>query len=57
MRLTRLEREAINDSVLKLESIQISLEQVSESKIPDFEQIHQCLQTADKSLRGVLRKN
>lgn len=57
MQLTRLEREAINDSVLKIESIQASLEQVNECKIPDIEEIHKCLNTADRSLRAALRAN
>jgi len=56
MRLTRLERAAITDSVLKIESIQISLGQLNETKIPDFDEISKCLTTADKSLRAVLKK-
>jgi hypothetical protein len=53
--LTRLEREAITDSVLKIQSIQASLDQVDDAKVPDMEEIHICLKTAHKSLRGVLR--
>lgn len=56
MYLTRVEREAITDSVLKIQSIQASLDQVDEAKIPDMEEIHICLKTAHKSLRGVLRE-
>jgi hypothetical protein len=55
MILTRVEREAITDSVLKIQSIQASLGQVDEAKVPDMEEIHSCLKTAHKSLRGVLR--
>jgi hypothetical protein len=57
MNLTKLEREAINDSVLKIESIQTSLGQVDEAKVPDMGEIHSCLKTADKSLRMVLGKS
>jgi hypothetical protein len=57
MKLTRLEREAITDSVLKIESIQASLEQVDKTKIPDREEIEGCLETADKNLRLVLRQS
>lgn len=56
MPLTRLEREAITDSVLKIQSIQTSLEQVEEAEIPTRDEIENCLETADKSLRTVLRE-
>lgn len=56
MPLTRLEREAINDSVLKIQSIQASLEQVEDSRIPDREEIESCLETAGQSLRSFLRE-
>jgi hypothetical protein len=54
MALTRLEREAITDSVLKIRSIQASLEEVEEADIPDREDIDSCLEMADKNLRKVL---
>lgn len=56
MSLTKLEREAITDSVLKIQSIQASLEQVEEAGIPNREEIESCLETADKTLRVVLKK-
>lgn len=56
MPLTRLEREVINDSVLKIQSIQASLEQVEGSRIPGREEIDNCLETADQNLRSVLRE-
>jgi predicted fused transcriptional regulator/phosphomethylpyrimidine kinase len=56
MSLTRLEREAITDSVLKIQSIQASLEHVRDATIPDREEIESCLETADKRLRVVLEK-
>ena len=55
MRLSKLEREVITDSMLKVESIQSSLEQIDGSKFPDSEEIHNCLRTAGKSLRAALR--
>ena len=55
MYLTRVEREAITDSVLKIQSIQASLVQVDEAKVPDMEEIHSCLKTAQTNLRAVLR--
>ena len=53
---TRLEREAITDSVLKIQSIQAPLEQVDEGIIPGSQEIESCLETADKNLRVVLRE-
>lgn len=53
--LTPVEREAINDSVLKIQSIQSSLKQVEETKIPNMDEIHLCLRSAHRSLRSALR--
>lgn len=55
MSLTRLEREVITDSLLKVQSIKASLEQLDEEKIPDLAEIHTCLNSADKSFRAALR--
>jgi hypothetical protein len=51
-----LEREAINDSVLKIESVQASLEQVDEAVVPGRHEIENCLDTVDKNLRTALRE-
>ena len=56
MPLTRLEREAIPDSLPKIQSIQASLEQVEATRIPGREEIESCLKTADKNLRAALRE-
>jgi hypothetical protein len=55
MTLTKLEREVITDSVLKIESIQASLDQIDEAKIVGLDEIHSCLKSADKSFRTALR--
>ena len=57
MPLTRLEREVLTDSVLKIQSIQASLEQLNESRIPNRGEIESCLETADKNLRIVLSRD
>ncbi len=57
MPLSRVEREAITDSVLKIESIQASLEQVDESKVPEVGEIQECLEQSDQKLRGVLKES
>jgi hypothetical protein len=54
--LTTVEREAITDSVLKIQSIQASLSQVDEAKIPDADEIKECLNSAHGKLRGVLKQ-
>ena len=55
MRLTRVEREKITDSVLKIQSVRASLEQMDANKIEEFDEIQSCLKTADKNLSRALR--
>jgi hypothetical protein len=52
--LTLVERERITDSVLKLQSVRNSLEQVDAEKIPTKEEIETCLEHADHDLRAAL---
>jgi hypothetical protein len=53
--LTRLEREVITDSMLKIQSIEASLSEIDGSKVVDIEEIHSCLKTADRSFRAALK--
>ena len=53
--LTKLEREVITDSMLKIGSIQASLRQIDGSKIPDSEEIQGCLQLAGNNFRDALK--
>ena len=55
MQLSRVEHEAITDSVLKIQSIQASLEQLDERRIPELGEIHNCLELSDQKLRSMLR--
>jgi hypothetical protein len=55
MLLTKLEREVITDSMLKIQSIQASLDQIDDSKLVDSEEINSCLKTANRSFRTALR--
>ena len=55
MKLTRVEREKITDTVLKIQSARTTLEDFDEKKIPDIEELQQCLEGADRNLRLVLR--
>ena len=54
MPLTRLEREVITDSMLKIQSVQASLEQIDRGKLVDSDEIHSCLKTTHNSFRVAL---
>jgi hypothetical protein len=55
MHLTTLEREVITDSMLKIQSIQASLDQIDGDKLLDIDEIQGCLKTANRSFRAALR--
>jgi len=55
MALTRVERERLTDSRLKIQSVAKSLTHVDPKKIRGFDEIRDCLDAADRSLRGALR--
>jgi hypothetical protein len=55
--LTRVEKERITDSRLKVQSIANSLKHVDPNKIRRFEEIQECLEDADKSLGEALRSS
>jgi hypothetical protein len=55
MPLSKLEREVITDSMLKIQSIEASLEQIDGSKLVDIDEIQSCLKSADNSFRTALR--
>jgi|KBSMisStaDraftv2_1062788.scaffolds.fasta_scaffold4725917_1 hypothetical protein len=55
MPLTKVEREKITDSMLKIQSATASLDTLDETKVQDIEEIQSCLQMAGKNLRMALR--
>lgn len=55
MGLTRVEREKITDTVLKIQSAAGVLEEFDETQIPKVEGVQDCLKSADKTLRLALR--
>lgn len=57
MALTPVERERIQDSKRKLQSVSHSLHHVDSGKIADFEAIRDCLEDADRTLEGALRSD
>ena len=54
MALTKLEREIITDSMLKIQSVQASLDQLDEVDLLDRPEIDNCLENANTSLREAL---
>ena len=52
--MTRLEREILTDSMLKIQSVQASLDQLDEVKLLDRPEIENCLESANASLRDAL---
>ena len=57
MALTRLERERLTDSQLKIESVTASLKKVNPKNIPGYSEIEECLQDTDKNLKEALRES
>lgn len=55
MALSKLEREVITDSLLKIQSIEASLNQIDASKVYQMEEIQSCLKTAGKNFRAALK--
>jgi len=56
MALTRLEREILTDSMLKIQSVQASLDQLDDAGVLDRPEIENCLQSANTSLREALHE-
>jgi hypothetical protein len=56
MALTRLEREIITDSMLKIQSVQASLDQLDRIELLDRPEIDSCLESANSSLRVALHE-
>ena len=54
MKLTTVERERITGSMLKIQSVRASLDEVDEAKIPNVHDIEKCLESADHSLKVAL---
>lgn len=53
--LTKSERAKITDSVHSIQSARASLADIDEEKIPEVDEIQECLENADKNLREALR--
>lgn len=55
MGLTKVERERIQDSQRKIQSVADSLNHIDPKKIRHLDAIEECLQEADRSLDGALK--
>ena len=55
MGLTEEERARLHDSKHKIQSVANSLAHVDPHKVPDLDEIEECLESADESLREALK--
>jgi hypothetical protein len=55
MALTRVDRERITDSRLKIQSVTDSLTHIDPQNIPEYDEIRGCLQGVERSLGKALR--
>lgn len=56
MPLTRVEKERILDSRLKIQSAADALSDIHPDKVPHYSDIQECLESADRNLGGALRE-
>jgi hypothetical protein len=56
MELTKSDRAKITDSMHSIQSARASLVAIDETKVPEVDEIQECLESADKNLRGALRQ-
>ena len=57
MSLSRAEKERIRDSRMKLQSVARSLKEVQPSGVNGMDDIQDCLEAAEQSLKGALQKD
>jgi hypothetical protein len=56
MELNKTDRAKITDSVHSIQLAQASLVDIDESKVPEVNEIQECLNGADRNLRRALRQ-
>jgi hypothetical protein len=56
MDLTKTDRAKITDTVHSIQLAQASLVDIDETKVPEVDEIQECLEGADKNLRRALRQ-
>jgi hypothetical protein len=56
MDLSKTDRAKITDTVHSIQLAQASLVDIDETKVPEVDEIQECLEGADKNLRRALRQ-
>jgi len=56
MSLTKCDRAKITDSVHSIQSARASLADIEQDKVPEVDEIQDCLESSDKKLRQALRQ-
>jgi hypothetical protein len=57
MPLSRVDRERISDSVLKIQSVRTQLDHLDQTKLSEIEEIKECLENADDNMRDALKSS
>ena len=57
MDLSKTDRAKITDSVHSIQLAQASLVDIDETKVPEVNEIQECLEGADRNLRRALRQS
>lgn len=55
MKMNRVDRERLQDSRLRIQSVVNALSGVDPEKVPQYKEIHECLRDAEKSIEIALR--
>lgn len=55
--LTNEERARVTDTKHNIQAASLSLSRLDPRKVPKIEEIEQCLENADKTLRGLLQSS
>jgi hypothetical protein len=55
--LSKVDRERITDSVLKIQSVRAQLEHLDDTKLSEIEEIKDCLDDADDTMRDALKSS
>ncbi len=56
MDLSKTDRTKITDTVHSIQLAQASLHDIDDTKVPEVDEIQECLEGADKNLRRALRQ-
>jgi hypothetical protein len=57
MPLSKVDRERITDSVLKIQSVRAQLDHLDEGQLSEIEEIKDCLEDADDNMRDALKSS